>query len=32
VFDPDKFPDLKLDRTAWTLEQPARAVVRPAVS
>jgi hypothetical protein len=32
VLDPDEFPDLNLDRTACTLEQPARAVVRPAVT
>jgi alanine or glycine:cation symporter, AGCS family len=31
VFDPDKFPDLNLDRTAWALEQPARTVAQPAV-
>jgi alanine or glycine:cation symporter, AGCS family len=34
VFDPDKFPDLNIDRKAWALEEatlaPARA--RPAVS
>jgi alanine or glycine:cation symporter, AGCS family len=33
VFDPDKFPDLNIDRKAWALEQPARvAAPRPAVS
>jgi alanine or glycine:cation symporter, AGCS family len=31
VFDPDKFPDLNLDRTAWGLEAPVRAVAQPAV-
>jgi alanine or glycine:cation symporter, AGCS family len=25
VFDPDKFPDLNIDRKAWALDQPALA-------
>jgi AGCS family alanine or glycine:cation symporter len=33
VFDPDKFPDLNIDRKAWALAEPAPvAVPRPAVS
>jgi alanine or glycine:cation symporter, AGCS family len=31
VFDPDKFSDLNLDRTAWALEAPVRAAAQPAV-
>jgi hypothetical protein len=32
VFDPDKFPNLYIDRTARALENPVRAVAQPAVS
>jgi alanine or glycine:cation symporter, AGCS family len=33
VFDPDKFPDLNIDRKAWALDQPVPvAAPRPAVS
>ena len=32
VFDPDKFADLNIDRKAWALEEPVRAVAQPAVS
>jgi alanine or glycine:cation symporter, AGCS family len=34
VFDAAKFPDLRIDRRAWALEEllPAGAAARPAVS